>query len=488
MSDVLCLNPGENRPTVSAFGGMPPLGLCWIAAVLEKKEYSVKILDLDWDNTCLETVLDAEHPKMVCLGGTTHTRFESFNLAKKIKEKDSSIVICYGGPHATFTADDTLAHIDDIDIIVKGEGEYTVLDIAEVIIRNRGKLQDVLGISYRDGANIVHNSPRPPITDLDALPLPARHLLKMEYYRPKLEFLNVTSTLVMTSRGCPVNCSYCSASAMWGRRYTTRSPQKVADEVEMLIKEYGVEGIEFQDSTITLNRAHIEGLCDEFERRKLKFPWLCELRVNTVDKDLLARMQRAGCYYIWFGLESASSQVLKEMKKSITIEQVENVINWAVELGIYTRVFITYGHIGETYEDAMITRKFVEKHKDKITDLGSGVGILIYPGTLVEKYAYEIGCLPSNFSWAEPYYNKNNEFLMIAPEIPVLIQPQFGYQELYELRNKEVRGKIWNVGEILKRMQTKEGRKGLQSIAKGMVKHTVSSTLKRLGINTVGKG
>ncbi|MBU0701371.1 B12-binding domain-containing radical SAM protein [bacterium] len=481
MSDVLCLNPRENKPTVSAFGGMPPLGLCWIAAVLEKNGYLVNILDLDWDNTCLESVIEAEHPKMVCLSGTSHTRFESFNLAKIIKEKDPSIVVCYGGCHATFTADDTLSHVNAIDIIVKGEGEYTVLDIAGVIIRNKGKLQDVMGISYRDGDKIVHNPSRPPITDLDSLPFPARHLLKMEYYRPKLEFLNVTSTLVMTSRGCPVNCSYCSASAMWGRRYTTRSPQNVADEVEMLIKEYGVEGIEFQDSTITLNRDHIEGLCDEFERRKLKFPWLCELRVNTVDKDLLRRMQKAGCYYIWFGLESASPQVLKKMKKGITIEQVENVINWAVELGIYTRVFITYGHIGETYEDAMTTWKFVQKHKNKITDLGSGTGILIYPGTMVEKYAYEIGCLPSNFSWATPYYNKDNEFLIIAPEIPVLIQPQFGYQELHELRNKEVSGKIWNIGEILKRMKTKEGRKGLQTIAKGMIKHNIFRALKKSG-------
>lgn len=473
MIDIVCINPKEYSGA-GFFGGMPPLGLAWIATTLEKHDYSVRIIDLEIENVEIKSLITDLQPKVVCISGSSHTRFESFKIAKEIKEVDTSIITLYGGPHATFTAQDTLSHIKEIDVIVCGEGEYTVLNVINKIIKDDGNLSEVAGISYKGkGGIIYHNPPGPRIEDLDLIGFPARHLLKMDSYHLNLEFINIPATSIMTSRGCPINCSYCSASAMWGKRYTYRSAVSVADEIEEILSKYNVKGIKFFDSTLTLNRNHIKSLCEEFQKRGFNFPWECEIRVNTVDKELLAMMKRSGCYYVDFGVESASPRVLKLMHKGITIEQVENVLNWADELGIYTKVFFTYGHIGETLEDALMTMKFVKKHRHKITSLGGGVGINIYPGTEVERYAREKSYLPPNFSWSEPYDNSEYQFLGVAPGIPLLLQSQMDYSTLRKLRYLELKKKIIepkSLFEKLLKMKSYEDWKKAWIILKEMVK------------------
>lgn len=448
MKDILLVNPKEDRPI---FMGGPPLGLLWIANYLEKNDYNVGVVDLEVEEVDLKQIIEEAAPQIIGIGGTSSTRFESFEIARIAKSVDTSITTVYGGCHATFTAEDTLSHIKDIDVIVRGEGEYTVLDLARAIIDEDADLKNILGISYRDDGNIVHNPPRPRISDLDALGLPARHLVNMQRYVQTLYILNLPAGTIMTSRGCPFNCSYCSASAMFGRIYTTRSAKCVVDEVELLIEKYGVKGIRFFDSTFTLNRKHVLSICDELTKRGFKIPWNCEIRVDTVDKDLLKKMQEAGCYFMDIGVESANEKVLKLMNKQITLEQAENVINWADELGLITNVAFTFGHIGETFEDCLETKKFIKKWRDKITNVAEGIGILIYPGTPVESFAKSNGLLPPNFSWSEPYENIDKDGLLSrSPNIPILIQPQLGYSELKKLRYMDFKEnlfkprRIWN--------------------------------------------
>ena len=430
MSDVLLLHPAEKGKT---FGGMPPLGMAWITSYLQSKGIAATLVDLQVSENTVESLLYIHKPKIVGIGGTSHTRFESFAIAQQVKAIDSAISVLYGGTHATFTAEDTLRHIDDIDIIVRGEGELTTHRIADRILRDRSDFDDIFGISYRRNDNIIHNQNAERIQNLDILPFPYRDPEAIKRYNLLLDFLNVPAASVMSSRGCPVNCSFCSASAMFGTQLTFRSAANVVDEIEMLLKEYHFQGVKFFDSTLTLNKNHVEALCAEIQRRKLIFPWECEIRVNGMSRDLLRAMHDAGCYYVDFGIESASPSVLKSMHKGITLDNVENVFRWTKELGVYIKVFFTFGHIGETLEDARATVEFMEKNAGYISVAATGIGVRIYPGTEVEQFARSTDCIKKDFSWSVPFIDQSIESLGNDPLVPILLQPQFGWREFRKI-------------------------------------------------------
>jgi anaerobic magnesium-protoporphyrin IX monomethyl ester cyclase len=272
---------------------------------------------------------------------------------------------------------------------------------------------------------------------LDALGPPARGLAPMPRYEMKMDYLDdVAGASLMTARGCPIGCTFCSASAMFGKGYRARSPRAVGDEVEDLVANYGARGIKIFDSTFTLSRRHVEGFCAELERRGIDVPWECEIRVDNVDKELLARMQEAGCYYVDVGVESGSQRVLDScVRKKITLEAAENVLRWSQELGILTKVFFTLGHPGETYEEAKETSRFIRRRRKYIRISAYHAGVKIYPGTYVEKYARERGLMPPGFRWSAPYVNEDQRKLFRSPDnIPILLQPGLGLAELRRLR------------------------------------------------------
>ena len=437
MSDVLCVMPKMPGQAGQYPQLTPPLGLASIAAVLEEKGISVTILDLQIDDNLLD-VFNKERPKLVCISGSTETRFECFDIARLCKEKDERVIVAYGGPHATFTAEDTLKAVDHIDIVGRGEGEYTVLELARTILDGHvGKIGNIEGISYRSkGGEIVHNPRRERIRDLDNLPLPARHLLRMDKYNTIMEIIGIPGESVVTSRGCPIGCSFCSASRLWGRWYTMRSPSNVMDEIELLIDNYGVRGIKFFDSTLTLSRKHIEGLCDAMLDRGLDIVWECEVRADTADKDLFAKMKKAGCYLIDIGIESGNPSVLKRINKKITVEQALQAVDWAKECGLQTKVFLTWGHPGETVKEASDTIKMMKKLRDRVDVLYTPKPIKIYPGTAVEQFAREHGFLEEGFSWSGKYHCEQNLSLSVTPHVPLLIQPGFGYDEITKLEEQ----------------------------------------------------
>jgi anaerobic magnesium-protoporphyrin IX monomethyl ester cyclase len=457
MSDVLLLHPGEQEKT---FCYMPPLGMAWITSFLESKGISTTLIDLQVYHQNVDLLLQINKPRIVGIGGTTHSRFESFAIARQVKLYDPAIKVLYGGPHATFTAEDTLRHIPEIDIIVRGEGENTAFKVANCILSGVSDLTDISGISFRRDGGIVHNPDAERISDLDTLPFPYRDPGAFKMYTLKLDYLNVPAASVMSSRGCPINCSFCSASTMFGKQLTFRSPGNVVDEIEMLLKEHSYKGIKFFDSTLTLNRNHIEGLCDEIKRRRLSFPWECEIRVNGMSYDLLRTMRNAGCYYVDFGVESASPSVIKAMHKGITMGQVQNVFRWTKELGIFTKVFFTFGHYSETIENAYSTIEFMEKYSKYITVAAIGVGIRVYPGTEVEHFAKSNGSLSKDFSWSTPFTDNNIEFLDNDPLVPVLVQPRFGQQEFFKIEERLVRFWLKNPLKTIDtlRNQIKPGR------------------------------
>jgi len=429
--DVLLINPRD--VFYRAHAVMPPLGLSYIGCALEGKGLSVEILDLeirpgDFD---LHAYINDLSPKIVGISGTSLTRFESFRIANIAKRVSREIFTVYGGVHATFTAEDTLAHIADIDCIIHGEGEETFLELAGALRRKNKDLEDIKGISFRQDGRVVQTAPRERIADLDGIPY-SRHLLEMEKYDVRLDFLNVPSATVITSRGCPYNCNFCSASAMFGRKCTMRSAKNVVDEIRYCVDEFKAEGIKFFDSTLTFNRKHILSIAEELKARGLRLPWECEIRVDTVDKPLLERMKSAGCYYVDIGIESASEKVLKAMNKKITIERAVEVLKWCRELGIKTKVFFTFGHAQETLRDSMETVRFMDRYYDYVSKFGLSTEIRIYPGTPLERYAREKGFLPKGFSWSEGV----KDTVAARKGIPLLVQPCFGVKEREKVDKK----------------------------------------------------
>lgn len=435
--DVLAVYPQE--PDLRYFEKMPPLGMLWLGGELIRAGHGVEFVDQQVDERDAARVAEEMRPRLALIGGTSHSRFASFEIASGIKEVSPNTTVVYGGPHATFTADDTLQHVPAIDIIVRGEGEETCRELADWAA-NGGRAEDLVrlkGISYRDDARIIHNLPRPAIKDLEALGAPARELVPMPRYGMKMEYLDdVPGASIMTGRGCPIGCTFCSASAMFGHSYRPRSPQAVVDELEDLISNYGAAGIKIFDSTFTLSRPHVEGFCAELTNRGINVPWECEVRVDNVDKGLLAEMQEAGCYYVDVGVESGSQRVLDEcVRKKITLEAAEEVLKWTKELGLLTKVFFTLGHPGETYEEARETNRFIRRNRKYVRISAYHAGVKIYPGTYVERYAWENGLMPAGFRWSAPYVNEGQRKLFRAPDnIPILLQPGLGLPELRRLR------------------------------------------------------
>lgn len=449
--DILLINPKNVLSQVHDI--MPPLGLASIGCVLEKNNFSVKILDLEIEpaDFNLSNYIKNQGPKVIGISGTSHSRFESFRIASIAKQVSSAIFTVYGGCHATFTAEDTLQHIKDIDYIVSGEGETTFLELVNFLILQKGNINNMPGISFMQNKKIIQNASRNRISDLDSIPY-SRHLLKKNKYNVKLDFLNIPATSIITSRGCPYNCSFCSASAMFGTTYTMRSAKNVVDEIEYCVQELNIEGIKFFDSTLTLNKKHIMALVEELHVRNINLPWECEIRVNTVDKPLLEAMKKSGCYYVNFGVESVSDAVLKDMNKGITLKQVFNTLKWCKELNIKTKVFFSFGHIGEAWNDTKKTLHFIDKNTKYISYLSTSLGIRIYPGTKVERYALSNELLPKNFSWSGPFKDIKAGPI-ITDKVPLLLQPSYGIKELkrcyYRMYWIELRKDINNMRGII---------------------------------------
>jgi anaerobic magnesium-protoporphyrin IX monomethyl ester cyclase len=430
------------------FDRMPPLGMLWIAAVLRDAGYPVRFVDEQVEDADVAALAEELEPALTLIGGTSHSRFEAFDRAARVKERYPPTTVVYGGPHAAFAAEDTLTHIEDIDIVVHGEGEYASLELARWKEAGGGadELSKIKGIAYRSDGGVVSTDWRPFNRDLDAMPEPARDLVPVDRYGMELEYLGFPATSIVTARGCPVACSFCSASKMYGRSYATRSPVKVVDEVEGLVDNYGIEGLKIFDSTFTLNKRHVLGFCDELERRGLIMPWECEVRIGTVDKPLLERMREAGCYYIDLGVESGDQSVLAEMGKGITLDDAEELLRWTEELSVQTKVFFTVGHIGETYEGGKSTLKFIKRNRRRITLVGYGPAIRIYPGTRVEEYAREKDLFPDEFRWSTPYENRDNlKLFRPADNVPILLQPQMGVRELRRLRIRYILSRVFSI-------------------------------------------
>jgi radical SAM superfamily enzyme YgiQ (UPF0313 family) len=382
---------------------MPHLGLAYLAAVLEKNDIEVEILDaqvegLSWKDLGKKYLQSKSD--IVGITSLTEMRFQSFKAAEIAKKTLPGSIVIIGGPHASLATHDTLLNVPSVDIIVRGEGEYTLLETCKAL-ENNEDLKSVKGISYRENVEIIHNDPRPLIKNLDTLPFPAYHLLPIEKYNFKLDVPGVgklSCLNVITSRGCPIGCAFCATSKMLGKKWRARSPSNVLDELEYLIETYGIKAIWFYDDTFTMNKKRVIDICDGVIDRGLDIKFTCSIRVDTVDKELLSKMKEAGCYSIFYGVESGSQRILDDIiEKKISIEQIKRVSNWLNELEILNNPSYIASLPDETNEEVYETINLMHELGGK----ASFSFLKIYPGTRIEEIAMSKGILPKDFSWAK---------------------------------------------------------------------------------------
>jgi radical SAM superfamily enzyme YgiQ (UPF0313 family) len=393
------------------------LGLGYLAAVLEKNQYQVDVIDCQVLKLSLEdfkSEISKRQPNIVGVTSSTLTYKAALKLVKIAKEACPDCITIAGGPHVTFWDDKALEECPELDIVVRKEGENTMLELVQRIEAEK-IYNDVVGITCRKDGKIIRNPDRQYIEDLDSLPFPARHLWPMDRLREYEDILYLA-----TSRGCVYWCEFCTTVRMHGRKYRIRSPKNVADELEFLHKTYGNSKFTFCDDAFTVDQSRTVALCNEIQKRGLKIEWNCGTRVDMLTKDLLAKMKEAGCISVWFGVESGSQQVLDAMKKGITPELTMKVFSWVRELGLKPIPNVILGFPGETKESAWKTIKFVEKISPD--EVGFYNVATPFPGTPMYDLVKEKGWL------------RVTDFDMYDTTKPIFETPSLSMKDLGKLR------------------------------------------------------
>ncbi len=365
----------------------PPLGLAWIGAVLEQAGHEVRIIDTptlgmrlgEWLNEVKQW-----RPDIVGFSLLTPLAPKGYKAIRFLRmEFGNEIPVIVGGPHPTFMYDEALEN--GADIVVRGEGEYTTLELINTIEKygvDKGKLREVKGIAFKDNERTIVTPPRPFINNLDELPWPARHLLPMEKYTMFHKPIKVAH--IMASRGCPYGCMYCSTSYFWGRRIRFRRAKNVVDEIEYLVDKYHTKYIAFTDDELTVGKRFVLEFIDEIKKRGLDIEFACGSRVDHVDKEYMKLLYDNGCVTLYFGVESANQFTLDRIGKKITLERIRKVFRWKKELGGFALGSFILGFPWETIDDMKRTVQFAIELEP---DYAQFTALTPYPGTPMYEYA-----------------------------------------------------------------------------------------------------
>ena len=452
---VCLVNPPRIQPKLwGKPAAFQPLDIAYVAAVLEKN-HAVSIIDCPtegWRNLqeidgvkyrlglTKEQISDRIRqwkPDLVVISvpfsGWWRTAFE---VASAVKDAGNEIKTALIGLHPSAKPLESLAH-PNIDFVVIGEPELTVQELANVL--GEGKpdlLKKVKGLGYIVEGEVKINPRRPVIEDLDSLPFPARHLLPMKELFEAVKKTPIRGEIrkpcarVLTSRGCPNNCIFCSNHIVMGKKWRGRSPQNVAEELEQLVQVYGVEQVDFEDDNLTFNRKRMEDICDQIVKRNLNIEWYTPngVRADCLDAELLAKMRRCGCQRIMVAPESGVQRVVNEIiKKNQDLKRVEDAIVAARKVGIKVSCFFIMGFIGETKEDIKATIDYAYQ----LRQLGADRFYFSYATPLVGTELYDQaeqggylreGYSDEALSWAQP----------------LIETPQFTANDLQELAAKAV--------------------------------------------------
>jgi anaerobic magnesium-protoporphyrin IX monomethyl ester cyclase len=344
---------------------LPPLGLAYVAAALEKGGFQVEVLDnylLKKPIDDVKQVVRRLNPEIVGMTCSSVTYQRCVETAEAVKEVLPSCRVVVGGWHPSYVPDSMLQH-PEIDYVVMGEGERAIVELATHITKGEDDraIAAIAGVAYRHEGKIIKNTPKF-ISDLDRVPFPARHLLPMHLYDRAIAFLGAKPVDTMNVvRGCPFNCAYCETRKLWGQTCRAFSPSRVVDEINHLVTNYSTKGIYFVGDNFTIQKKRTMEMCELIRKFKLDVEWVCDTRADLISRDLLGKMKEAGCKTIWFGVESGSPRILRKINKGITLEQTAHAFKICREEGIQIACSFLLGIPGETANDMKATFKFAKK-------------------------------------------------------------------------------------------------------------------------------
>ena len=410
----------------------PPLGLAYLGAYLEKHGHQVKILDRDvilrksgldfakTDDLTLKHIEDFK-PDWVGISVTTPNILDANEISLKIKNNFPNATLVLGGPHCVGEPELTLQICSAIDVLVRSEGEETLLELVS------GKpVEEVFGITYKTQTGEIRSNPdRPLIENLDDLPLPARHLLDMEFYLRPSRFtsrnLSLRTTSIFTARGCPFRCHYCAGPLLGRNRVRYHSPQRIIEEVTELIEKYSAEALYFAEDMFLANKKRAKVIFDLMKETGIskQIVWMAQLSSNVVDEDFLKRMKEAGCLHVEYGFESGSPRVLKLMNKKSSVPLNLKAARMTKKVGIRFQGNFIVGYPGETEEDFKMTLNFIKKTKP--TNIALNI-FMPLPGTFIyRKLKAEGKEIPPWHMMGDPD----------APQINYADMPPERFQQLY---------------------------------------------------------
>lgn len=346
---------------------LPPLGLAYIASYLRANGIEIQVLDfaaLRSNNELEKELISKSKADLVAMAATTNTIMEAYHLAKITKQVLPNAKVAVGGPHPTMEPVRTLQECKEIDYCIISEAEETMLELIRAL-ENEKSPDTILGLSYRNDENnneIKVNPARPLIQDLDSLPFPARDLLPLKkYWTPGVR--RYPFATIMTSRGCPYSCTFCSNFKTQGKQFRFRSPENVLAEIDELVNKYGVKEINIIDDNFTFLPKRVKEICDLLIERKydLELKTGNGIRSDRVSLPMLKHMKKAGFYLVAFGIESGNPEILKKMRKGETKEQLRNSVRLAKQAGLITEGFFMFGNEGEGRKEMLDTIEFAKE-------------------------------------------------------------------------------------------------------------------------------
>ncbi|MDP8252869.1 MAG: radical SAM protein [Candidatus Kaelpia aquatica] len=437
---------------------LPPLGLCYLASFLEKNGYSVKILDLNiLSNINIINSINLFDPDIVGVTSTT----AAFNSAKKllqtIKSSFPGKITVLGGPHISVLPSETMAECPDIDIGVIGEGEITFCELSNAI-SNKHDLGLCKGIIFRKNNTTVRTDSMPLIDNLDTLPLPARHLLSNfnKYHHHFLRGGRKTSSII-TSRGCPYACTFCDQT-VFGRKVRGHSPDYICEEIKMLKRDFNIDFISFEDDSFNYSSKRLRIICQEIIKENLNISWGCSMRIDTIDKEDVQLMKRAGCDRIYIGIETLNNRIRKLMNKqmedSLLMEKIKIVRNFDIKINASFM-------IGLPSE----TKKEIAETIDRAIRLPVDGEIFClytpYPGTQLRKLAKENGVVSSDWN-AYSNHLSTNAFHPNSIDVKTLNKLLFSAYKKFYFSFKFLRKNYYNT-HIFKQLIKYLFRKNLRA-------------------------
>lgn len=390
-----------------------PLNLGYIAAHLIENGYNDVSIHIGAFETDKEIISGVSEADIVGFTATSPMMKHAEELARNIKENNPNTTIIFGGSHPSVLPENTLKN-KNIDIVVRGEGEITMLEIVQAI--DKGLPFDMIdGISFRIKKSIIynHNPERELIENIDFLPFPARNLMSQDkFLEMGYKKYGDRGAWIFSSRGCPYHCTYCASWRIWTRKWRARSPENIIEEICELIDNYEVDRINFADDTFTISRKRVVEFCNLLKRENLQISWGCNVRVDNIDKKLFEIMKSAGCTDVWIGAESGAPIILKDIKKGATLPQIKNAFKWSKEAGLKRRAYLMIGSPKESKETILQTEKLVDEIKPDTLEFSI---LTPYPGCENYEMAKKRGYISDDVDWSKIDLFSSNCALMDTP-------------------------------------------------------------------------